>query len=174
MAQLLSENPLKLIELDEYEEKLLPKVSKEVAAAINQTGFITVEPTFGEESIFRADSKIGIVRVGDIQIKVMPKFPVNNLFYLLGLHDGIKFESDSVNIEESYDITDLIFESFLRNVIASTSRGLLTGYRRVEETSKVLRGRILIGEQLKKRQGQMYPVEVTFDEFTENIPENIE
>jgi len=174
MAQLLSENPLKLIELDEYEEKLLPKVSKEVAAAINQTGFITVEPTFGEESIFRADSKIGIVRVGDIQIKVMPKFPVNNLFYLLGLHDGIKFESDSVNIEESHNITDLIFESFLRNVIASTSRGLLTGYRRVEETSKILRGRILIGEQLKKRQGQMYPVEVAFDEFTENIPENIE
>jgi 5-methylcytosine-specific restriction enzyme subunit McrC len=174
MAQLLSENPLKLIELDEYEEKLLPKVSKEVAAAINQTGFITVEPTFGEESIFRADSKIGIVQVGDIQIKVMPKFPVNNLFYLLGLHDGIKFESDSVNIEESHNITDLIFESFLRNVIASTSRGLLTGYRRVEETSKILRGRILIGEQLKKRQGQMYPVEVAFDEFTENIPENIE
>lgn len=174
MAQLLSENPLKLIELDEYQEKLLPKVSKEVAAAINQTGFITVEPTFGEESIFRADSKIGIVRVGDIQIKVMPKFPVNNLFYLLGLHDGIKFESDSVNIEDSHNITDLIFESFLRNVIASTSRGLLTGYRRVEEASKVLRGRVLVGEQLKRRQGQMYPVEVAFDEFTENIPENIE
>jgi 5-methylcytosine-specific restriction enzyme subunit McrC len=174
MAQLLSENPLKLIELDEYQEKLLPKVSKEVAAAINQTGFITVEPTFGEESLFRADSKIGMVRVGDIQIKVMPKFPVNNLFYLLGLHDGIKFETDSVNIEESHNITDLIFESFLRNVIASTSRGLLTGYRRVEEASKVLRGRVLVGEQLKRRQGQMYPVEVAFDEFSENIPENIE
>jgi 5-methylcytosine-specific restriction enzyme subunit McrC len=174
MKQSIVESRLKVIELDEYEEKLLPKVSKEVAAAINETGFITVEPTFGEESIFRADSKIGIVRVGDIQIKVMPKFPVNNLFYLLGLHDGIKFESDAVNIEESRDITDLIFESFLRNVLASTARGLLTGYRRVEETSKVLHGRVLIGEQLKKRQGHMYPVEVAFDEFTDNIPENIE
>ena len=174
MEQVIAENHLKLIELDEYEEKLLPKVSKEVAAAINETGFITVEPTFGEDSIFRADSKIGIIRVGDIQIKVMPKFPVNNLFYLLGLHDGIKFDSDTVNIAESRDITDLIFESFLRNATASTSRGLLTGYRRVEETSKVLHGRVLIGEQLKKRFGHMYPVEVAFDEFTENIPENIE
>jgi 5-methylcytosine-specific restriction enzyme subunit McrC len=174
MEQVIAENHLKLIELDEYEEKLLPKVSKEVASAINQTGFITVEPTFGEDSIFRADSKIGIIRVGDIQIKVMPKFPVNNLFYLLGLHDGIKFDSDTVNIAESRDITDLIFESFLRNATASTSRGLLTGYRRVEETSKVLHGRVLIGEQLKKRFGHMYPVEVAFDEFTENIPENIE
>jgi 5-methylcytosine-specific restriction enzyme subunit McrC len=174
MGQLITDGQLKLIELDEYEEKFLPKVSKEVADAINQTGFITVEPTFGDESIFRADSKIGIVRVGDIQIRVMPKFPVNNLFYLLGLHDGIKFESDTVNIAESRDITDLIFESFLRNVTASTSRGLLTGYRRVEETSKVLHGRMLIGEQLKKRYGHMYPVEVAFDEFTENIPENIE
>ena len=174
MGQLITDGQLKLIELDEYEEKFLPRVSKEVADAINQTGFITVEPTFGEESIFRADSKIGIIRVGNFQIKVMPKFPVNNLFYLLGLHDGIKFESDTVNIAESRDITDLIFESFLRNVTASTSRGLLTGYRRVEETSKVLHGRMLIGEQLKKRYGHMYPVEVTFDEFTENIPENIE
>lgn len=174
MEHLIADSQLKLIELDEYEEKLLPKVSKEVAAAINQTGFITVEPTFGEESIFRADSKIGIVRVGDIQIKVMPKFPVNNLFYLLGLHDGIKFESDTVDIAESRDITDLIFESFLRNVTSSTSRGLLTGYRKVEETSKVLHGRILMGNQLKRRYGSMYPVEVSFDEFTENIPENIE
>jgi len=33
---------------------------------------------------------------------------------------------------------------------------------------------MLIGEQLKKRYGHMYPVEVAFDEFTENIPENIE
>ena len=174
MQNSVAEFPLKLIELDEYEEKLLPKVSQEIAAAINQTGFISVEPTFGEESIFRADSKIGIVRVGDIQIRVMPKFPVNNLFYLLGLHEGIKFESDSVNISESRDITNLIFESFLRNVAESTSRGLLTGYRQVEETSKVLHGRVLLGEQLKKRFGNMYPVEVTFDEFTENIPENIE
>jgi 5-methylcytosine-specific restriction enzyme subunit McrC len=174
MGQFITDGQLKLIELDEYEEKLIPKVSKEVADAINQTGFITVEPTFGEESIFRADSKIGIIRVGEIQIKVMPKFPVNNLFYLLGLHDGIKYDSDTVNIAESRDITDLIFESFLRNVTASTSRGLLTGYRRVEETSKVLHGRILMGDQLKKRFGHMYPVEVAFDEFTENIPENIE
>lgn len=174
MQNSVTEFPLKYIELDEYEEKLLPKVSQEIAAAINQTGFISVEPTFGEESIFRADSKIGIVRVGDIQIRVMPKFPVNNLFYLLGLHEGIKFESDSVNISESRDITNLIFESFLRNVAESTSRGLLTGYRQVEETSKVLHGRVLLGEQLKKRFGNMYPVEVTFDEFTENIPENIE
>jgi len=174
MGHSIVEAALELIELTEYEKKPFPKVSKEVADAINQTGFITVEPTFGEESIFRADSKIGIIRVGNFQIKVMPQFPVSNLFYLLGLHDGIKFQSDSVNIAQSRDITDLIFESFLRSVTASTSRGLLTGYRRVEETSKVLHGRMLIGEQLKRRYGHMYPVEVAFDEFTENIPENIE
>lgn len=174
MGQLVLQEPLQLIELDEYEEKYLPKVSQEVASAINQTGFISVEPTFGDQSIFRADSKIGIVRVGNIQIRVMPKFPVKNLFYLLGLHDGISFDPDSVAITDSRDMTDLIFESFLRNVAESTSRGLLTGYRRVEETSKVLHGRVLPGEQLKRRFGQMFPVEVSFDEFTENIPENIE
>ena len=42
MQNSVAEFPLKLIELDEYEEKLLPKVSQEIAAAINQTGFISV------------------------------------------------------------------------------------------------------------------------------------
>lgn len=163
-----------LIELVEYEEKLLPKISKELADAINQTGFIKVEPTFGDESLFRADSKIGIIRIGELQIKVMPKFPVKNLFYLLGLHEGIAFDRNLVDIKESNDITNLIFESFLKCSQKSTSRGLLTGYRQLEETSQVLHGRILITEQLRKRFGHMYPVEISYDNFTENISENIE
>ena len=48
MAKSLVEESLELIELNEYEKKSLPKVSKEVAEAINQAGIITVLPTFGE------------------------------------------------------------------------------------------------------------------------------
>ena len=119
---------IQLIELVEYEEKLLPKVSSEIASAINQTGFVTVTPTFGDDALFKADSKIGVIRVGNFQISVMPKFPVRNLFYLLGLHDGIKFDEKNVGVAENTNMTDLIFKSFLSSAQASTSRGLLSGY----------------------------------------------
>ena len=165
---------IQLIELVEYEEKLLPKVSSEIASAINQTGFVTVTPTFGDDALFKADSKIGVIRVGNFQISVMPKFPVRNLFYLLGLHDGIKFDEKNIGVAENTNMTDLIFKSFLGSAQASTSRGLLSGYRYIEETSKVLRGRILLSDQVNKRFGKTYPVEISFDDFTENIPENIE
>lgn len=172
-SDLLIDN-IQTIELVEYEEKLLPKVSNEIAAAINQTGFISVTPTFGEDALFKADSKIGVIRVGNFQISVMPKFPVRNLFYLLGLHEGIKFEDKNVGVAKNSNLTDLIFQSFLSSAQASTSRGLLTGYRYIQETSKVLRGRILLRDQVSKRFGRAYPVEISYDDFTENIPENIE
>jgi 5-methylcytosine-specific restriction enzyme subunit McrC len=165
---------IQIIELVEYEERLLPKVSGEIAAAINQTGFISVTPTFGEDALFKADSKIGVIRVGNLQISVMPKFPVRNLFYLLGLHEGIKFDEKDIGVAENSNVTDLIFQSFLSSAQASTSRGLLTGYRYIQETSKVLRGRILLSDQVSKRFGRAYPVEISYDDFTENIPENIE
>ena len=174
MGSNLQAEQIQNIELIEYEEKLLPKVSLEMANSINQTGFISVLPTFGEEALFRADCKIGVVRIGNMQISVMPKFPIRNLFYLLGLHDGIKYDEKNIGIAESENLTDLIFDSFLKSASASTARGLLTGYRNIEETSKVFRGRILIGEQINKRMGQIYPAEVSYDDFTENIPENIE
>lgn len=162
------------INLIEYEEKLLPKVSLEIAQAINKTGFITVSPTFGEEALFKADCKIGVIRIGNIQISVMPKFPIRNVFYLLGLHDGIRFEEKKIGITEDENLTALIFDSFLKSALLTTARGLLTGYRDIQETSKVLRGRILLCDQINKRAGQLFPIEISYDDFTENIPENIE
>ena len=174
MSTDLLTDKIQFIELVEYEEKLLPKVSGEMAAAINQTGFISVTPTFGEDALFKADRKIGVIRVGNFHISVMPKFPVKNLFYLLGLHEGINFEDKNIGVADNPNMTDLIFQSFLSSAMGSTSRGLLTGYRCIQETSKVLRGRILLSDQVRKRFGQAYPVEISYDDFTENIPENIE
>lgn len=41
-----------------------------------------------------------------------------------------------------------------------------------EESAFVVRGRILESEQIRRRFGKQIPVEVAFDEFTTDIPEN--
>ena len=52
------------------------------------------------------------------------------------------------------------------------SRGLLHGYRTEEEALYTVRGRIRFAEQIRRRFGVPLPVEVRYDEFTDDILEN--
>ena len=52
------------------------------------------------------------------------------------------------------------------------SRGLLHGYRTEEEALHTVRGRIRFDEQIRRRFGVPLPVEVRYDEFTDDILEN--
>jgi 5-methylcytosine-specific restriction enzyme subunit McrC len=49
---------------------------------------------------------------------------------------------------------------------------VLQGYRRVEEALPMVKGRIRTSDQLRRRFGMLMPVEVAYDEFDIDIPEN--
>src|SRR5439155_20388855 len=49
---------------------------------------------------------------------------------------------------------------------------LLQGYRTVEETALVLRGRLREADQFRARPGIPLPVEIRHDDYTVDIPEN--
>ena len=51
-------------------------------------------------------------------------------------------------------------------------RGLLQGYRREEDALHTVRGRIRFADQINQRHGVLLPLEVAYDEFTEDIEEN--
>ena len=51
-------------------------------------------------------------------------------------------------------------------------RGLLQGYRREEDALNTVRGRIRFGDQIGRRFDIPLPIEVAFDEFTEDIEKN--
>ncbi|MFF5114501.1 AAA family ATPase [Streptosporangium sp. NPDC000509] len=51
-------------------------------------------------------------------------------------------------------------------------RGVLQGYREVEEALPVLRGRIREADQIRRRYGLPLPVEVRYDDYTVDIAEN--
>ena len=62
--------------------------------------------------------------------------------------------------------------AFVAQARRAFARGVLQGYRIEEESSLVVRGRILFDEQLRRRFGKTPPVEVRFDDFTEDIEAN--
>ncbi|RMD81765.1 MAG: restriction endonuclease, partial [Candidatus Dadabacteria bacterium] len=63
----------------------------------------------------------------------------------------------------------LTFVEFLR---AAFARGVLRGYQRVEEAATTVRGRIRFDAQVTERYGLLLPVEVAYDDFTEDIELN--
>jgi 5-methylcytosine-specific restriction enzyme subunit McrC len=66
----------------------------------------------------------------------------------------------------------IVAESFTRRAEQVVRRGVLQGYRSVEESMFGLRGRIDMGRQLSRRCGLLLPVEVTYDDYTIDVLEN--
>jgi 5-methylcytosine-specific restriction enzyme subunit McrC len=61
---------------------------------------------------------------------------------------------------------------FLRLTDAALARGLLQGYRTSDETAMTVKGQIRFGDQMRRRGTLPLPVEIRYDDFTEDIDEN--
>lgn len=62
--------------------------------------------------------------------------------------------------------------SFLAAARRAFAAGVLQGYRTTEEAQPMLRGRLREGDQLRSRLGIAVPLEVRYDDYTVDIPEN--
>jgi 5-methylcytosine-specific restriction enzyme subunit McrC len=120
-----------------------------------------------------ATSYVGVARIGELQLKVVPKVGVYRLLELLCASlDRISWDEQEVAIGESDDLLRIVAESFARRTEQVVRRGVLQGYRSVEESMFGLRGRIDMGRQLSRRWGLPLPVEVTYDDYTIDVLEN--
>src|SRR5206468_10759010 len=83
-------------------------------------------------------------------------------------------EDDVVGLTEvgPEDIVTAVAVSFLAATRRALAQGLLQGYRTIEETSLVLRGRLREADQFRARPGLPLPVDVRHDDYTVDIPEN--
>lgn len=118
-------------------------------------------------------SKVGVARVGDVEIWVEPKVSIRRLFFLLGYaRDGRGWREEDLRLEEDADLLVAVATAFARQAERATRQGLIQGYRVEETASPVLRGRVRTAEQLKKRFGLAVPLEVRYDEYGVDIAEN--
>lgn len=146
----------------------------EQAMELQELRFCRVTPTATAGRWRITDvTKVGVAVVADCELHVIPKTPLENIVFMASL-GGLQIGLDETETGYGTDasIPTAIARAFLVALDRATRRGLLKGYRSVQESTSVVRGRWDIPSQLAKRPGIPLPVEIDFDDFTENIDEN--
>ena len=69
-------------------------------------------------------------------------------------------------------LVEAVVPVFAHHLERALRRGVLQGYRTEEDALMGVRGRIRFDDQVRRRFGILLPVEVRFDDFTEDILEN--
>lgn len=160
--------------LREGEPPRLVELGRPVADALAATGAVQVMPTerpgWWEVA---ARTQIGVIRVAALQVVIAPKIDINRLIFLMGYASRPNvWRDDRVHLDPDAELPEALADAFVRLANRALDQGLLKGYMTVDETLPVLRGRIRESDQLRRRWGQSIPLEVRYDEFTVDIPEN--
>lgn len=166
---------LESIVLDELQSSAEPvDLDPEVAATLRDTGLVTVLPAHGGLWTVLPAGNVGAVQVGQLLVEVKPKQKVglSRLMFLLGYAANPGFRPDDVAGLEDTDLFAALGESLARQGLSALERGALSGYVHVEEALRTVRGRIRVGDQMTRRPGMLLPLEVSYDDFTVDIPEN--
>ncbi|RKR12630.1 McrC family protein [Arthrobacter oryzae] len=166
---------LSSIVLDELQSSAdAVELDPEVAATLRDTGLVTVLPAHGGLWTVLPAGTVGAVQVGNLLVEVTPKQKVglSRLLFLLGYAANPGFRPEDVAGIEDTDLFAALGESLARQGLRALERGALSGYVHVEDALRTVRGRIRVGDQMTRRPGMLLPLEVAYDDFTVDIPEN--
>ncbi|WTC15920.1 McrC family protein [Streptomyces cellulosae] len=162
-----------------------PAVSVPLAAAAGRAlaasgalQSVTPDPAQDGHWLLRAGSRVGALRTtGGPVVRILPKTPVSRIFFLLGFsldperawRDG---REDTVDTGAYDDVVPALAHAVERRIDAALRQGVLQGYREVEESSLVVRGRIREADQIRRHFGRTPPVEIAYDTYTADTAEN--
>ena len=137
---------------------------------------LTVTPASGEEGVYHLTpaSVIGAFEIGDLSVSIRPKLDISRIIFMACYAMG-KFqlrEMERFDFKEAPTLPDALALSLAAVARKAFERGLLYGYREEEDTLYTVRGRIRMDEQIRRRFGIPVPVEVRYDEFTDDILAN--
>ena len=167
------------IDLSEYEqgEYALSDAQRDALLGEKKTLDLTIEPVMGKEGTYslKPGSTVGAVEIGDLSVLIRPKIGIPQLLSLACYAMGV-FKSQEERLfdfeEEVETPPDTLALALAAAARRAFSRGLLHGYRTEEEALHTVRGRIRFADQIRQRFGIPLPIEVRYDEFTDDITEN--
>ncbi len=136
---------------------------------------VSVTPTPGMDGRYdlTPGSTIGALILPDLAIEIRPKISIDRVLFLLSYAlDPRAWRSLTFRFEARQTLLEALVSAFIHQVGQAFRRGLLQGYRSEEATLAGVRGRVRFDDQLRKRFGVFPPVEVRYDEFTEDIEPN--
>lgn len=160
--------------LDELSGGVVERLDAVSAAFLNSSGLAKASPM--GMGLYRIEpvGKVGSVRTATMQLDVRPKdrLGLSRLLFLLSYAGNQGFRADSVSAVEDRELWSALAESLAQLAERALGRGVLQGYLTVDESLRTVKGRIRISDQISRRPGMLVPLEVSYDEFTEDIAEN--
>lgn len=103
---------------------------------------------------------------------IAPKLPVRSVIWMVQqAYVPLKWKGEHTSLNQESLICAMaqMYRTLVEGVLVG---GLLQGYVSVHERSSVLRGRLLLNEQLNRHYGNLYPFETSYAKFGVNIPVN--
>ena len=118
-------------------------------------------------------STVGAVQTDDLSVLVEPKIGIPKLLSLACYAIGaFKPRDEDFDFAEEEALPDILALSLTTASRRAFRRGLLHGYLTEDETLYGIRGRVRFDDQLRRRFGLPIPIEVRYDEFTNDILAN--
>jgi 5-methylcytosine-specific restriction enzyme subunit McrC len=135
---------------------------------------ITVQPDW-KPGVFAltARQSAGVIALDDLRLRIAPKVPLTNLFYMLTYaYDLPLFRDEPALLAVGDDLFEFLVAIFVRQVDDLARRGIQRGYVALEENAPALRGRLLLGEHLRRNALQPARFAQRFNDFTADLLEN--
>ena len=149
-------------------------IEPSIAADMHADGHVSVAPsvTTGFHAV-TAKHKVGVLRYGDVELRIIPKVAVSRLLYLTTYTDdsGSWQELDTL-LGAADDPLSALAHALAFHGEAALRPTPLQGYVTHEAAERRVRGRLLFDQQLSRRPGIHLPVELRYDEYEVNIVEN--
>ena len=136
---------------------------------------LTIEPVSGVEGAYHLTpgSTVGALDIGDLSVSIRPKLDISRVLFLASYAMGaFDLREERFDFQDAPTLVEALASALVAAARRAFARGLLHGYRTEEEALHTVRGRIRIDDQLRRRFGVAVPVEVRYDEFTEDITAN--
>ena len=136
---------------------------------------VSIAPVAGEDGAYSLTpgAVVGAVEVRGLSVTIQPKIGIPHLISLACYADGlVRFRDDDFDFAPNEALPDILALALTRSARRAFSRGPLHGYQARDESLYTVRGRIRFADQTRRRFGVPLPVEVAYDEFTDDVLEN--
>jgi len=136
---------------------------------------VAISPAIGRDDayVLTPSSSIGVVQLGDLQLVIRPKLPIERVFFLISYAIGrADWRQSQAVLGEADSVVEAMIPAFTYQLRRALARGVLQGYRSEDDAGPTVRGHWRISDQVSRRYGVAPPVEVTFDDYTEDILPN--
>ena len=165
LIQLVEHQPSEPLTLSTTERDLL------ITALPNAT----ISPVPGTTDTYTINPRntVGIINTGAHTIHIAPKIGIPRALFLITYAlNPDDWQNTHVDTANDTLLNEAVAIPFIRHAKNALRRHVLHGYKSHDDTLHGIKGRIRFSDQLRRHQRLTVPIEVTYEEYTPDIPEN--